>query len=174
LKSDNEAPKESGEGPGKATGNGFRSAPRSEPRSGLGGEAGVFLVDLMIGAMVSVVLIGAVLSIVVHQGQMRQANTETSLALSAAINSVEQLRTVPQAVLPALDGTGFDVPGPNGAPGGLRAVPGDPDGLPGQLTVAVESTAGGETLYRVVASVAWVGVTGRRTYALETLLGERK
>jgi hypothetical protein len=137
-------------------------------------EAGMSLVDLMIGAMVGIVLIGAVLSIVVHQGHLRQANTETSLAHSAALNNLELLRSLSEVDLPTMDGKGFDIPGSNGQPNGLHALPDDPDKLPGRLTVVVEKTSGGATLFRAIASVSWRGVTGRRIYSLQTLIGERK
>ena len=137
-------------------------------------QKGSLLIELMIAALVSLVLIGAVLSTVIQQGHQRQVTSETSLALSAALNNLEQLRTVPEATLPTLDGTGFDVPSSNGGPGGLTPQPGDLDGLPGQLAVIVDQSQGGVTLYRVVATVSWTGVSGRRQIRLQALMGERK
>ncbi|MHC4515565.1 MAG: prepilin-type N-terminal cleavage/methylation domain-containing protein [Planctomycetota bacterium] len=137
-------------------------------------QQGSSLIELMVAAMISLVLVGAVLSTVIQQGHQRRATSESSLALSAALNNLEQLRTVPEATLPLMDGKGFDVPGSNGAPGGLQPVPGDFDGLPGQFTVLVDQSKGGVRLYRVVATVAWTGVSGRRTIRLQALMGERK
>ncbi len=137
-------------------------------------QKGSSLIELMIAASISLVLIGAVLSTVIQQGHQRQASAETSLALSAALNNLEQLRTVPEATLITLDGQGFDVPGSNGGFGGLTPQPGDLDGLPGQLSVIVDQFTGGVTLYRVVATVSWTGVSGRRQILLQTLMGERK
>ena len=118
-------------------------------------EQGASLLELMIATLVALVLLGAVLSLVIQQAHQRQANTESSLALSAALNNLEQLRTVPATTLLTLNGTGFDVPGSNGAPGGLQPVPGDIDGLPGEFLVSVDQSAAGVDLYRVVATVTW-------------------
>lgn len=137
-------------------------------------QKGSSLIELMIAAMVSLVLIGAVLSTVIQQGHQRQATNETALALSAALNNLEQLRTVDEATLPGLDGTDFDVPGSNGKPGGLTPQPGDPDGYPGELSVFVDQNKAGVTLYRVVATVSWIGVSGKRQIRLQALMGERK
>lgn len=141
---------------------------------GCEGERGVSMIEVMIGAIIGVVIIGAVLSILVHQSHLRQSNAESSLAINAVLNNLEQLRTVSQATLPTLDAKGFDVPGLNGEPGGLRALPGDPDNLPGQINVFVDQSSGGSVLYRVVATVAWTGATGRRRFVMQTLMGERK
>ena len=132
------------------------------------------MVDLMISMVVSMVLIGAVLSVVHQQGTTRRSTEEGILALSTARNNLEQIRSMTQAQVVALDGTGFDIPGSNGAAGGLRPVPGDADGLPGEFTVSVDQALAGNTLHRVVASVAWIGVSGRRRITLQALVGERK
>lgn len=137
-------------------------------------QKGSSLIELMIAAMVSLVLIGAVLSTVIQQGHQRQATNETALALSAALNNLEYLRTIDEATLPGLDGKDFDVPGSNGNPGGLNPQPGDLDGLPGKISVFVDQNKGGVTLYRVVATVSWTGVSGRRQIRLQALMGERK
>ena len=137
-------------------------------------EQGTSLLEVMIATLVALVLLGAVLSVVIQQGRQRQTHTESSLALSAALNNLEQLRSVPATTLLALNDTGFDVPGSNGAPGGLQPVPGDVDGLPGQFLVSVDQSAAGVDLYRVVATVTWRGVTGRRRVTLQALMGERK
>lgn len=137
-------------------------------------ERGSSLVELMIAAIVSLVLIGAVLSTVIQQGHQRQSTTETSLAVGAALNILEQLRTVDEATIPMLDGVGFDIPGSNGRPRGLTPQPGDTDGRPGQLSVFVDQDTAGVRLYRVVATVAWTGVSGKRRIRLQALMGERK
>jgi type II secretory pathway pseudopilin PulG len=138
-------------------------------------QKGSSLIELMIAAMVSLVLIGAVLSTVIQQGHQRQATNETALALSAALNNLEYLRTVDEATLPTLDGKDFDIPASNGQPyGGLTPQPGDPDGYPGKLSVFVDQNKAGVTLYRVVATVSWTGVSGKRQIRLQALMGERK
>ena len=137
-------------------------------------EAGMSLVELMMVIILAVVFIGALLSAAIQQGLHRQTNMETSLAMTAALDNLERVRATPFAGLPALNGSGFDVPGSNGNPGGLRALPGDPDGLPGELTVTVDETKTGYTLYRVAASVSWRGVNRSRRIQVETLVAERK
>ncbi len=137
-------------------------------------QEGSSLIEVMVATIVSLVLIGAVLSTVIQQGHQRQVTAESSLALSAALNGLEQLRTKTEAELTATHNTGFDVPGSNGNPGGLTVVPGDADGLPGQFTVVLDQSSGGVNLYLVVATVSWTGVSGRRTVRLQSLMGERK
>lgn len=137
-------------------------------------QEGTSLVELMLSMIVGLVLIGAVLSVVIQQSHLRQSNAESSLAVGAALNTLERLRTLDDATFPTLDGTGFDIPGLNGQPGGLQPVPGDLDGLPGHLSVLVEQTSGGATLYRVVATVSWTGAGGRKRINLQSFVGERK
>ena len=141
--------------------------PRSE-------EDGFSLIDLMIGAIVGVILIGAVLTVIVHQGHLRKANTETSLALNACMNTIENMRALDSAGILAMNGTGFDVPGPNGEVNGLAAVAGDKDGLAGSVTVVTDQSSGSNVLYLVVCSVTWMGGNGRRSYSIQTVMGERK
>ena len=135
-------------------------------------QKGSSLIELMIAALVSLVLVGAVLSTVIQQGHQRQSTNETALALGAALNNLELLRTMDEATLPAMDGKEFDVPGSNGNPKGLTPQPGNL--LPGKLSVFVDQTTGGVTLYRVVATVSWTGVSGKRQIRLQALMGERK
>ncbi len=123
---------------------------------------------------VALILIGAVLSIVTRESHQRQATSESGLALNAAVNNLEQIRSLDEATLIGLDGTGFDVPGANGGPGGLQPVPGDVDGLPGLLSVMSEESSGGVTVYRVLVTVARKGVSGTQRIRLQTLYGERK
>jgi len=125
-------------------------------------------------SLFGLIIMGAVLTMITRQSVHRQTNVESSLALSAAINNLEQIRAVPTTGLPALDGVGFDVPGLNGAPGGLPPVNGDVDGLPGKLTVALDQNTGGVSIYRVDAVVTWDGVSGPRQVRMGCLIGERK
>ena len=137
-------------------------------------DRGSAFFEILLAAVVGVVILGSVLTLTSSNGRRRQATIESSLALSAMLNSLEQVRTVPTAALPGLNGLGFDVPGTNGGPRGLSPIPNDPDGLPGQLEVTVDQSLPGANLYRVRARVAWTGVTGRRNLVLETLVGERR
>jgi hypothetical protein len=108
------------------------------------------------------------------QSRLRQSDAELNLAYVACQSQLEALRRVPFAQLASVDGTGFDVLGPDGSPGGLPPMPGDHDGLPGRFSVTVDKTDGAAVLYRVVASVAWQGALRDQTFELETLLGARQ
>jgi len=132
------------------------------------------LMEVMVGAVLVVVFLGAMLSLTVRQGSQRQLHHEMSLAIAAAIDNLEHVRSVPFITVPTLDGSGFDVPGSNGLAGGLKAQAGDADGLPGQLHVEIASSSGAYKLYRVTATVSWSGVNGNRTISLRTLLEDRK
>lgn len=137
-------------------------------------QRGFSLVEVMIGMVTSVLVVGSTLSMTLQHAKLRKVDEEVELALKACRNNLEELRSVPIANLPAMNGVGFDVPGKNGAAGGLHAVPGDADGLPGQFTVTVDQTAGGKTIYRVRATVTWTGTQRRQTFELETLMGPRE
>ena len=139
-----------------------------------GRERGASLVEFMVATLVGMALIGALFSVVYNQSQERRASTERSLALSTALTNLERARTLDEAALLALDGVGFDVVGPDRDSRSLPAVGGDPDGLPGEFSVELESRSGRSRLYRVVTSVHWRGTSGEETVALEALIGERR
>ncbi len=132
------------------------------------------LVEVLVGAVILVAFFGALMALVVRVGTERQAHVENSLALAAALDNLERIRSLPQSGIAALDGADFDVLGANGGAGGLHAVPGDPDGLPGEIAVTIDQSVAGATLYRVTAGVHWRGVTRDRELRLEALIGERK
>ncbi|HEX6811188.1 MAG TPA: hypothetical protein VF384_06175 [Planctomycetota bacterium] len=138
------------------------------------GEAGTSLIDLMFAAAAIVTMLLAVSTAVTSQSRTRRLADERNLAMVACRNAIEEIRNQPFTTLLALHGTGFDIPGTNGGPGGLRPVPGDADGLPGQFSVVVDQAAAGETLYRVTISVDWTGVGGRQHFELLTLVANRK
>ena len=138
------------------------------------GEEGFYLVEIIIGMVVAVIVIGAALSMTIQLAKQRKIDQETHLALVACRNNIEEIRSIPFADLPALNGAGFDVQSKDGAPGGLNALPGDPDGLPGQLTVTVDQTIGSENIYLVRATVTWTGTLRRQSFNMETLIGPRE
>jgi type II secretory pathway pseudopilin PulG len=138
------------------------------------GERGTSLIELMLGAVMVITLLLAISSSVTSQSRTRRVSEERNLAMVACRNILERLRDTTFATVPALNNTGFDVPGVNGLAGGLKALPGDADGLPGHITVAVDQTASGQTLYLVTLDVDWTGVTGRQHFQEQTLLAERK
>lgn len=137
-------------------------------------QAGTSLVEVMFAAVLIVTFVGALLTVAVRQGVHRQVNAETSLAMTAALDNLERVRSVDFATLPTLDGSGFDVPGLNGQPNGLQPLPSDPDNLPGELTVIEDQVVGSIKLYRVRATVLWRGVSRVRRLQIDTLIAERK
>jgi len=137
-------------------------------------QEGLSLIEVMLGAVVVMVFVGALLTLTTRQGLHRKLNQESSLATTAALDTLEEIRNQDFSTLPSLHGTGFDVIGVNGDPGGLTPQNGDSDGLPGEIRVSVDSSSSGEVLYRVEAVVSWYGVSGNRTLKVDTLVSERK
>lgn len=150
-----------------------RMRPQTQPHTN--GETGMTLVEAMLATTATFVLIVAVLTAVTQQSRMRQSITESTLATQAILNNLERARSLDADAVAGLDGVGFDVPGITGTSAGLAAIPGDADGLPGQISVVVDrSGAPDQTLYRVAASVVWRGASGQRRLTLQTLIGERR
>lgn len=137
-------------------------------------ERGFMLLELTFAAAIALVVIGALVSTLARQGSHRRANLETTLATNAIVDVFARLRAAPAATLPGYDGVGFPVADQLGHPSGLAAVPGDPDGLPGRISVITTLVAGSATLYRVEISVDWMGAGGRRHEAIVGEMGERK
>lgn len=137
-------------------------------------ETGTSLVELMLGAAIVITLLLAISTSVVSQTRLRRLSEERNLAMVACRNTIETLRDVDFATLPGLTGNGFDILGNNGNGGGLTPVPGDADGLPGRITVTVDQTSGGETLYLITLTVDWTGVNGVQHFELRSLMAERK
>lgn len=127
---------------------------------------------MLLGAA-AILILGSVTAVTQHAAQ-RRVHGEQILAMTTCRNVLEQLRSLPVTELPALHGTGFDVPGPDGQPGGLLCVPGDSDGLPGTIEVTVNRSSGSVVLYHVRALVRWQGTTRNGTFAMDTLMGERR
>jgi type II secretory pathway pseudopilin PulG len=145
--------------------------PSQQPRQS---EAGITMIELVVGLSVLVLLVAAALTgVATHQAQ-RRVHGELILAMSACRNTMEQLRSVPIDNLPSYDGRGFDVPGLNSQPLGLAPVQGDPDGLPGEISVTVDRTNGIHVLYRVQTRVRWQGATRNGSFLMESLMGERR
>lgn len=134
-------------------------------------EHGFSLVELMIGTVLIVVGLVAIMRSCLRLHALQRLDSEVGLAYRACQTNLEKLRGMPVASLAALDGTGFDVPGPDGATPILRAAADDPDGLPGQLRVRLERSAAGRSLYWIEAAVSWRGAVGVRSLELGTFLG---
>lgn len=137
-------------------------------------QQGSSLLELMLVVSLVLVLLGGILTGVVSHQRQRQSTIERQLALAACRNTLEQLRSVDIADLPALDGSGFDVPGPDGRPGGLQPRAGDPDGLVGEIRVVLDTTAGTESIYIVSVGAQWRGSGPNGDLRLHCLLGRRR
>jgi len=137
-------------------------------------ESGSSLIELMMMLSCALILIGATLTSTMQHAAQRQINMERLLAFDAARNVLEELRLVEAANLPAMDGTGFDVPGPNGEAGGLVTVAGDADGLVGEILLEPDTTVGSTVLYRARVSVRWRGRDPRGFLSIESLMGGRR
>ena len=137
-------------------------------------QSGITLIELLAGIAVAVTLvIGTMTGVASHQAQ-RRMHGELILAMCACRNTMETLRSVDISQLPGYNGRGFDVPGQNGQAHGLLPVPGDADGLAGEITVVADRSNAFATLYRVKTRVRWQGVTRRGDFAMECLMGDRK
>lgn len=141
----------------------------AEPRC-----AGFTLIELMSVLVLMTVGILGVLTTATRVNALRKLDEELALAVRACQSTMEEIRGLPIAQVPALNGVGFDVPGREGQPGGVAPVPGDADGLPGRITVAVDQTGGGVTLYRVTLDVDWSRGNGKQAFKFQSLLIERK
>lgn len=134
-------------------------------------EAGFSMVELMIGTVLIVVGLVGIMSSTIRLHTLQRLDTEIGHAFRACRTNLEELRSVPIASLPGLDGTGFDVLGPDGVTVGLRPVPGDLDGLPGEIHVTLDQSAMGRMLYRIRAVVTWHGASNRHSVELSSLRG---
>lgn len=132
------------------------------------------LVELLIMFSAAVMILAGALTGVVQHSAQRRMTTERIQAMVAARNVLEELRTVDITVLPTLNGTGFDVPGPDGEPGGLNPLPGDADGLPGQILVSEHDRLFSIVIYRVQVLVQWSGADPKGLFSMESLMGERR
>ena len=147
------------------------SRPGATAARGRRGQAGFSIVELMIGTVLMVVGLVGVMSSTIRLHGLQRLDTEIGQALQSCRSNLEELRTVPLASLPTYEGRGFDVLGPGGQPAGLRAVPGDPDRLPGEIHVTLDQSVGTHVLYRIRAVVTWCGASDRHSIELSTLRG---
>jgi hypothetical protein len=148
--------------------------PRTPERDPPHGERGTSLIELMLLLCACVVTIGALMSGIVSLSSEQHLREERLLAINACRNMLEDLRGRPIAELPAADGQGFAVAGMNGEGVGLAPVRGDPDRLPGLVTVRPERTYGSTVLYRVTVSVDWTGASPNAHEEISTLIGRRR
>lgn len=146
------------------------SPPPTDPRRE---SCGFALVDLIGGLSILLIAIGGVYGMALQGANERRSSAQECLAFEACRIKLEELRATPFALLPAEDGTRFDVDIDGNGVGDLTPVPGNTSGMPGEVRVTTETSSGGETIYRVRVEVAWDGLVGTRTRALETLMTNR-
>lgn len=132
------------------------------------------LLELLFAVALALIVVGAVVSAAAGQGTHRRTNLDTTLVTNAIMDVFARLRTLPFADLLSYHGSGFQVPDHLGRPAGLRPVPGDLDGLPGQIAVTIATQSGATILYRVEVSVAWMCAGSRRREVVVAEMGERK
>lgn len=137
------------------------------------GEAGFSLVELMIGVVLMIVGLVGIMTSTIRLHSLQKVDTELGHAFRACRTNLEELRTVPLSTLPTLDGTGFDVLGPDGRSAGIDPVPGDPDGLPGEIHVTLDQSTAVRSLYRIRVVVTWDAGSRVQSVELETLRGGR-
>jgi type II secretory pathway pseudopilin PulG len=144
------------------------SASNCVPR---GGVAGFTLVELLVAIVVTVIAIVAIMASCIRLHALQRLDGEIGYAYRACRTNLETMRALPVSQLLALDGTGFEVPGSDGATPLLAARRGDADGLPGLIRVREERSAGGRTLYSIETTVAWRGATGSHVVSFTTKWG---
>ena len=135
------------------------------------GEAGFSLVELMIATVVMVIGLVGIMNSCVHLNALQRLDAEVALSYRACLRNLEEVRAMPMATILTMNGTGFDIPGANGATKALRAQKGDADGLPGEITVVRLATDAGRSLYRITATARWQGSSGNSTVELTTMVG---
>jgi hypothetical protein len=145
-----------------------------EPREVADPESGSTFIEIMIGVVVMSAALLGMLNVTLQSSRQRRTIEESGFAYLACRENLEQLRALPITSLPALHGTGFDVPGPDGAPGFLHTRVGDPDGLPGRIEVVLDKQTPVTKLYRVALVVEWERMRGEQQVRIDTLVGERR
>lgn len=110
-------------------------------RTTVRGDAGMTLIEIVIGLGVVVIALLGIMSALVSASRVDESASEQVRALNGAKSMIEQMKQVPFAEAwarfnsnPADDpGGAGTAPGCNFAIAGLRAQTGDADGLPGQI-----------------------------------------
>ena len=142
-------------------------------RGGRRGSEGFTLIEVMGGIVIASIALPWILFMTTNLAALRRVGEQRNLAVAACRARIEVLRSLPFAELPAQDDTGFAVDVDQNTRAELRAPPGDPDGLPGEVSLSVQDSAAGKTIYRVRATVRWMSASGPRTFWLETLMTNR-
>ena len=136
-------------------------------------QQGFSLVELLGGMAILLLAVGGIYSLLSRGAHERQAAEEQHRAFAACRAKMEEVRAMPWAALPALDGTRFPVDVDRDgisdltAPGGPSAPP------PGLIRVSREASEATEVLHRVVISATWQGVAGQRSFSIQSLMTNR-
>jgi type II secretory pathway pseudopilin PulG len=144
------------------------------PRTRRAVTAGFTLVELMGGVVIAFIALTGIFLTTMSVSQLRRVDEDLNLAFAACRTRLEEIRAMPFPSLPGQHNTGFAVDVDRNGNPELKAPPGDADGLPGRVLVTTEATAGTSVLYRVKVIVNWIGVSGVRTFSLESLVGNRR
>ena len=128
-------------------------------------SAGFTIIEVLIAAVVlSIALFGLVASFA-HCAWLNSNSWESTVAINGARNEMDVVRgTYFNTILST-----YAAPNNNFAVPGLNPVPGDPDGLPGQI---VCSQAG--AVITITVTVTWRGVAGDRSVTLTTYAVNRR
>ena len=134
------------------------------------GQDGLGLLDVVVGMALMAVAVLAAAQLVMDTNNMRQT-IEIQRLVSDHLDS--QLKQVEVTSFPTIqtahDGRGFPVESPNGLR--LEAPQGDPDGLPGLVSIEVPDPPGNpDQLVRVTVEVEWADRSGTHRQSRSALV----
>ena len=178
-------------------------------RSGARGRAGFTMLEIMVSVAILMVAVSGMASAMLSSMQLNRVNGETTLAHESARQVLETVQSQEfDEVFELYNANPLDDPGgPGVGPGadfavaGLRALPGDADGLVGEVLFPTQGAqlredvvdaswgmprdlnadgvidaldhAADRRLLPVRVRVQWQGVSGRRVLDFETILSGR-
>jgi type II secretory pathway pseudopilin PulG len=144
-------------------------------------QRGLTLVEMAVAAGVLTFILAGITSTLTTSRRHNGMNRERTVAWQAARAQMEEVLAYPDfATLKSVfDGRGFAA---GTGTDTLRAQDGDPDGLPGRVTVASATAAGGVApasgagastlLHYVTVEVVWRGAGGNERVELSTLVSD--
>jgi type II secretory pathway pseudopilin PulG len=137
-------------------------------------SGGFTLIELLGSVVIASIALPGILYATVNMSRLKRVDEQRNLAYAACRSQIERLRNLAIVDLPLQDGAGFAVDVDSNGQEELYAAPDDADGLPGEISVAVQEAAGGRTLYRVGATVRWSGAAGAQVFWLQTFMTSRR
>ena len=125
-------------------------------------ERGFTLVELAVATVILVVGVLTLAHVALTIRAMHRADDERAMAATALLDQLHAVETTPFGNVAAnFDGHGFDVVLPGEASPALRALPGDPDGKAGLVTVtAPDPPKDPAELLEVTVRLDWDGSYG--------------